>query len=257
MLTIAERRMFAKTIVDSDAFLGMPMSAQALYFHLAMRADDDGFVNKPRAIMNMIGAKDDDMNILISKKFVIIFENRVVVIKHWLIHNYIQKDRYQETKYKNEKAMLFLDENKAYSMTPQSISADMYTECIQDVSNMDTQVRVRDRLELGKDSIDNNGRSAPSDLDSAMKEFEKFRKAMKKPLTDKARELILKDLEKFAPGDVEGQIAILNQSIKRGWVGVFPLKEEKQETAKNFTVSNDPSKWDNSGFKKAIADLME
>ena len=142
---MAERRMFAKTIIDSDAFLDMPHSTQLLYFHLSMRADDDGFINNPKNIMRMIGCKDDDLKILTTKKFILPFESGVVVIKHWQIHNYIQKDRYHTTKYQEERAMLKLDENKAYTM--------MDTKCIQDGHKMDTQ--VRDRLELGKDSIDN------------------------------------------------------------------------------------------------------
>lgn len=132
--------MFAKSIVDSDAFLEMPMSARLLYYDLSMRADDDGFVNSPRKIMKFVGATNDDMNILIARKFVIAFDNGVVVIKHWRIHNYIQSDRYKETNYKEQKAMLTLDENKAYKMA-------MDTPCIQNVSSLDTQVR------LGKDSI--------------------------------------------------------------------------------------------------------
>ena len=95
---MAERRMFAKTIIDSDAFLEMPQSSQNLYFHLAMRADDDGFINNPKSIMRLIGCKDDDANILIAKKFLIPFESGVVVIKHWKIHNYIRRDTYTETK---------------------------------------------------------------------------------------------------------------------------------------------------------------
>ena len=95
---MAERRMFAKTIIDSDAFLDMPQSTQLLYFHLAMRADDDGFINSPKTIMRIVGAKDDDLKVLFSKKFLIPFESGIVVIKHWRIHNYIQKDRYHETK---------------------------------------------------------------------------------------------------------------------------------------------------------------
>ena len=143
---MAERRMFAKTIIDSDAFLDMPHSTQLLYFHLSMRADDDGFINNPKNILRMIGCKDDDLKILLTKKFLLPFESGVVVIKHWQIHNYIQKDRYRETKYKEEKSMLQLDENKAYTM-----KNDI---CIQNVYNLDTQ--DRDRLELGKDSIDIN-----------------------------------------------------------------------------------------------------
>lgn len=134
---MAERRMFAKTIIDSDAFLDMPLSAQALYFHLAMRADDDGFVNNPKQIQRGIGASDDDCKLLIIKKFIISFANGVIVIKHWRMHNYIQSDRYKPTVYKEEKATLSLDENKAY------------TQCIQNGYKTDTQVR----LELGKDSI--------------------------------------------------------------------------------------------------------
>ena len=111
---MAQRRMFAKTIIDSDAFLDMPATAQLLYFHLSMRADDDGFINQPKTIMRMTGCKDDDIRLLIAKKFIIPFETGIVVIKHWKIHNYIAKDRYTETKYKEEKAMLALDENNAY-----------------------------------------------------------------------------------------------------------------------------------------------
>lgn len=133
---MAERRMFAKTIIDSDAFLDMPQSTQLLYFHLSMRADDDGFVNNPKAIMRNCKCCEEDLRTLSIKKFIIPFESGVVVIKHWKIHNYIAKDRYKETKYKEEKSLLGLDENNSY------------TKCIQAVDEMETQVR------LGKDSID-------------------------------------------------------------------------------------------------------
>lgn len=124
---MAERRMFAKTIIDSDAFLDMPLSAQALYFHLSMRADDDGFVNNPKKIQRMVGASDDDCKLLVMKRFIITFDSGIIVIKHWKIHNYIQKDRYKETVYLQEKSTLTLNENNAY------------TECIQDVSKLEAQ----------------------------------------------------------------------------------------------------------------------
>lgn len=133
---MAERRMFAKTIVLSDAFLDMPLSARCLYFTLGMLADDDGFVNSPKSIMRQSGASIDDINILLAKRFILAFDSGVIVIKHWRIHNYIQKDRYKESKYIEEKAAITVDRNGAY------------TECIHDVYNLDTQVR------LGKDSID-------------------------------------------------------------------------------------------------------
>ena len=89
---MAERRMFAKTIIDSDSFLDMPLSTQALYFHLSMRADDDGFLNNSKKIQRMVGCSDDDLKLLIAKRFIIPFESGVVVIKHWRIHNYIRSD---------------------------------------------------------------------------------------------------------------------------------------------------------------------
>ena len=119
---MAEKRMFSKRVIDSDAFLDMPLTTQALYFHLNMRADDDGFVNNPKKIMRMIGAGTDDLNVLLAKRFVLGFESGVIVIKHWRMHNYIQNDRYKETAYLEEKSHLILKENKAYSF--------MDTECI-------------------------------------------------------------------------------------------------------------------------------
>ena len=143
---MADRRMFAKTIIDSDAFLDMPQSTQLLYFHLAMRADDDGFINNPKSIARNVKCNEDDLKILAMKKFIIPFESGIVVIKHWKIHNYIRADRYKETKYKEEKSRLMLDENKAYSV---GIPSDnqMTTNGIPSDNQMDTQVR------LGKDSI--------------------------------------------------------------------------------------------------------
>ena len=111
---MAERRMIAKTIIDSDLFLDMPMSTQCLYFHLNMRADDDGFINNPKKIQRMIGCNDDDIKLLITKNFIIPFESGVVVIKHWKIHNYIRMDRYKETLYKEEKSQLVTDKSKEY-----------------------------------------------------------------------------------------------------------------------------------------------
>ena len=138
---MAERRMFAKTIIDSDAFLDMPLSTQSLYFHLSMRADDDGFINNPKKIQRMIGCADDDLKLLIAKNFIIPFESGIVVIKHWKIHNYIRNDRYKETVYKEEMALLEVKDNKAYTLG------------IPNGYQMDTQVRLgKDRI--GKDSLD-------------------------------------------------------------------------------------------------------
>ena len=111
---MAERRMFAKTIVGSDAFLDMPATTQLLYFHLGVMADDDGFVNHPKSIMRLCGCKDDDMKLLIAKNFIIPFDSGVCVIAHWKVNNYIRSDRYKATAYIEEKAQLNIKENGIY-----------------------------------------------------------------------------------------------------------------------------------------------
>lgn len=118
---MAERRMFAKTIIDSDAFIDMPLSTQALYFHLSMRADDDGFINNPKKIMRMIGASDDDFKVLCLKRFIIPFDSGIVVIKHWKIHNYIRGDRKKETNYIEEMALLTEKENGTYTLKTEAM----------------------------------------------------------------------------------------------------------------------------------------
>ena len=112
---MAEKRMFTQKIIDSDAFLDMPLSTQALYFHLNMRADDDGFINNPKRIQRTIGASDDDLKLLIAKRFVICFENGVIVIKHWRMHNTLRKDRYNPTQYQEQLALLDVKDNNAYT----------------------------------------------------------------------------------------------------------------------------------------------
>lgn len=140
---MAERRMFAKTIVTSDAFLDMPASSRCLYFLLGMVADDDGFVNNPKSIMRQAGSTADDLNLLIAKRFILTFQSGVVVIKHWCIHNTIQKDRYKETKYLEEKATLMLDDNRAYTEAVH----EAYPDRIQDVSRLEPQDRlIQDNL---------------------------------------------------------------------------------------------------------------
>ena len=144
---MAERRMFAKTIIDSDAFLDMPVTARLLYYDLGMRADDDGFVNSPKKVMRMIGASTDDINILIAKKFVIPFENGVVVIKHWKVNNYIRSDRYNETKYTEQLEMLTADEHGIYHLKDRELLPCGIPPGIPDDNQRYPQVR------LGKDSI--------------------------------------------------------------------------------------------------------
>lgn len=116
--------MFSKDITENDAFLEMPLSSQALYFHLGMQADDDGFVS-PNRIMRMIGCQSDDLKILITKKFVLSFPDGVVVIKHWKINNYLRPDRYKETTYIDKKELLTLKNNDSYTWSTIGIPDDI------------------------------------------------------------------------------------------------------------------------------------
>ncbi len=151
---MAHRRMFSLQVINTDEFIELPISSQALYFHLGMRADDDGFVDNPRSILRMIGASADDMKILIEKNFIIKFDSGVIVIRHWRIGNYIPKDRHKPTIYINEMSKISADSSGIYNKISEDCQHvyNMDTECIQDVYKMDTQVRLgKDRL--GKDSI--------------------------------------------------------------------------------------------------------
>lgn len=134
---MAERRMFAKKIVESDSFLDMPSNSQALYFHLCMNADDDGFINNPKKIQRMVGCNEDDYRCLIDKKFIITFDSGIIVIKHWKMHNYIQSDRYRPTDYQDEIAMLNVKKNKAYTFKEDNV---VVVEDVKEKVERDTSV---------------------------------------------------------------------------------------------------------------------
>ena len=149
--------MFTKKIIDSDPFLEMPLSTQALYFHLAMRADDDGFVNSPKKIARTINATDDDLRLLITKRFILAFESGVIVIKHWWMHNTLKSDRYHPTDYQEEYAMLGIKPNKSYTddpsqMLPPKGGTNMEPERNQDGTKMEPQNRL-DKIREDKDSL--------------------------------------------------------------------------------------------------------
>lgn len=215
---MAERRMFSKSVVDSDAFLDMPQSTQCLYFHLGMRADDDGFVNSPKKIQRITGASDDDLRLLAAKRFIIPFESGVVVIRHWKIHNYIQKDRYKETLYKDEKATISLDSSGAYQ-----IVSTMYPDCIQNGTKVETQ----DRLGKVREGEDREGEdrededrgddpSSPSPSPSALKVISYFVKHGGKELSQSA----VAELEGYI-SDMGAEVCLkaVDAAIDAGMVG--------------------------------------
>ena len=159
---MAERRMFAKTIVLSDAFLDMPMSSRCLYFTLGMLADDDGFINNPRSIMRQAGCSEDDLKLLLAKRFLLAFESGVIVIKHWRINNYLRSDRYSETKYLEEKGQLQIEDNGAYREPEgcRGIPIGIPSPCTEVVGIPsgipNNGIHSIGKDSIGKDIVDNN-----------------------------------------------------------------------------------------------------
>lgn len=249
---MAERRMFAKTIIDSDAFIDMPISARLLYYDLAMRADDDGFVNSPKKIMKFVGASVDDMNVLIARQFIISFESGVVVIRHWKIHNYIRKDTYKETPYKNEKALLCLDENNGYKFENECPS----TTCQRTVDEPSTQVRLG-KVRLGKDRIESTRAEIPLENNEGNLCENIKPENSKKPIRHKYgtyKNVLLADedmnkLKAEFPKDWQSRIERLSEYIASSGkayknhlatIRAWAKKDKERETLKNRSVND---KW--------------
>lgn len=182
---MANKRMFNNSVLDSDAFLDLPLSAQALYFHLNLRADDDGFISKPKRIQSYIGASEDDLKLLILKRFVIAFEDGVIVIKHWRMHNTIQKDRYHPTLFQEEFKMLGIKENKAYTLDV----SKMETPCIQSVSS-DLGLGLDKDLDIGKELDSDTGKE---DTPAPKEPKHKYGEYQHVLLTDTDRERLVND----------------------------------------------------------------
>ena len=262
---MAEKRMFAKTIIDTDLFMDMPLSAQALYFHLSMRGDDEGFVDSPKKIRNMIGASDDDMKVLVAKQFIIPFESGVIVIRHWKMHNVIRGDRLKSTVYTEEAAQLTTDKNGVYSKVAggclpsdgqvtvkcltsggqatvkrQASDCQVSGECLTndgiDKISIDIDKISLDKNRVGKKKKNNKAdfsklleeSGLSDDVKSACLAFAEAREEMKAPLTGAGFRLMLAKLRELAKTEAE-MVDILNQSIINGWKGVFPLEHKTQK----------------------------
>lgn len=159
--------MMSKKIIDTDNFLDMPQSTQCLYFHLLLRADDDGFIQSPKSIMRITGCKDDDLRLLNAKGFVIGFETGVIVIRHWRIHNYVQSDRYSKSELPEAKQVEL--KNKVYEVVQAPINTDntyMDTKCIQNGYKMDTQIRI-DKIREEENRIETLCNVSHDDVDKS------------------------------------------------------------------------------------------
>lgn len=252
---MARRRMFSLLVVDTDEFLDMPSSTQSLYYHLGMRADDDGFVASPKKIAKLVNCSNDDLKLLIAKGFIIPFDSGIVAIKHWKLNNEIKKDRYTPTIYFNEKSTLKVNKNKVYSIDGNNLD----TKWIQNGNKLDTQYSIdknsidknskeyieqkqeenqvkKDKVKKGKKPIENHNSiienyTVNEDLREALKSFVEMRKELKKPITIKGLKIALGKLDKMALDDLT-KIDIVNQSIERSWFGLFPLRNNNQYNKK-------------------------
>ena len=240
---MARRRMFSLDVVDTDKFLDMPSSTQALYFHLGMHADDDGFVSSPKRIAKTVNCAEDDLKLLIAKGYLIPFESGVVVISDWKINNELKKDRYKPTIHLSEFEKIQTQKNKSYSL----ITSMTDTKCFQNVSKMDTQDSIG-KDSIGKDSIEKEPGEVPKkkapeetinsiinsytdnpELKQALIDFIEMRKRMKKPPTLKALKLCLKNLDNLAVDDFI-KIKIVNQSTINCYADFYELKNNKSYT---------------------------
>lgn len=251
---MAERRMFAKKITESDAFLDMPSSSQALYFHLNMSADDDGFVNNPKKIKRDVGASDDDLKLLLAKQFIVAFESGIIVITHWKMHNYIQKDRYRPTDYIEEKSMLELRDNKSYSL-----KSSLYTNRIQN--------GYVGKVSIGKDSIGKVNKNINDDSSESSSELlreknakaeelerekHNFEEIYKRYPKKKGKAKAFDYYRQYLKGRKmsTGTVKLTNEQM---WTAVKKYKEEKESKDTELEFYQDFSTFMN----KTILDYLE
>ena len=251
---MAEKRMFTQKIIDSDPFLDMPLSTQALYFHLNMRADDDGFINNPKRIQRTIGASEDDLKLLLAKRFVIGFENGVIVIKHWRMHNTLRKDRYNPTQYQEEFALLEVKDNNAYT---EKMDSNLLATTWQPNGNqLEPQYSIGknsiDKESTDKDSMPESDDSEPpakqvrettptifkrllpdyilsEDLQAKMAEWITYKMERKEPYKEQGMKSLLRQVENNALkyGD-RAVCELIELCMASGWKGIIFDKLEKQ-----------------------------
>lgn len=234
---MAQRRMFSKKITETDNFLDMPLSSQALYFHLNMGADDEGFIDKAKTIQRTIGASSDDLRILIAKGFVIPFDSGVVVIRHWRIHNYIRSDRFQSTMHQEEKKKIDFDETKIANI---KAFQDVIPDVIPNGYQMDTQVRIgKDRLDKVRlDKVNNHNYTEVDDVELSVPD-------KKKPLSQ-----ILKESD-IKINDRQSQMLLEYIGLDNMTVDMIQYAIELTEDAgaNNFNYLNKILKsWKEKGF---------
>ena len=234
---MAQRRMFSKKITETDNFLDMPLSSQALYFHLNMGADDEGFIDKAKTIQRTIGASSDDLRILIAKGFVIPFDSGVVVIRHWRIHNYIRSDRFQSTMHQEEKKKIDFDETKIANI---KAFQDVIPDVIPNGYQMDTQVRIgKDRLDKVRlDKVNNHNYTEVDDVELSVPN-------KKKPLSQVLKESDIKINDRQSQMLIE-YIGLDNMTVD---MIQYAIELTEDAGANNFNYLNKILKsWKDKGY---------
>lgn len=276
---MAERRMFTKKVTDDDNFMALSSSAQALYLHLSMSADDDGFCNQVSVSMFKAHASVADLQQLLEKRYIYQFDNGVIVIKHWRMANALRKDRYTPTNFKEELAKLKIKSNGAYTFSDDGchVVANRLPDGCHVVANglpdgCQVVATCLPQDSIGKVSIDKNSivknsivkdskdkdikekdidKSIskkktvyyPDDemLESAFQEYLTMRKKIKKPIcTEMALHRAMNTIERLSKGDNDLAVKILNQSVDHCWQGLFALKDNEPHSANKGAID-----WDN------------
>lgn len=226
------KRMLSSKIIDSDIFLDMPQTSQLLYFHLAMRTDDDGFVGNPKKIMRMIGSADNDLSVLVGKAFIISFPSGVIVIKHHRMNNNWDKYNCKRTQYIDEFNQLFIKENGAYTLDNTQGESVQTDNRLKQVFRIEENRIDKNRKENKKEEIE--VLEIPETINKdAWNEWEAYRKERKlSSYKNRSKKVVWNFLSEYSKED---QMKVINQSIKNNWQGLFELKD-KQKTGKSLKI---------------------
>jgi len=229
---MAEKRMFTKKVTDDDNFMSLSSSAQALYLHLSMSADDDGFCNQVNLSMFKAHASIQDLEALLSKRYVYQFENGVIVIKHWRMANALRKDRYTPTAFQEELAQLKIKENGAYTRSDSGVVANWLPDGCQMVA-ADKNSIDKNRLDKGREE---RARAPYEEFMSlyadeavidAFNEWLSVMESSGKPLTETEQGMILDKLQSIPKTE---WLANIKRSTEKRWRSVYPRKEDKKAT---------------------------
>ena len=252
---MANKRMFSVDVVETDAFLDLPPKTQALYFHLGMRADDDGFVSSPRTIVRTIGCTTSDLKQLEVAGYVISFSSGVLVVTDWKVNNTLKSDRYRKTMFQNELALLKESTSKRYILSDNGIISEPIRN--QNGTQQEPQYSiVKDSVDKGRLEQESKAAAAAGapntppvdifttfadgdgELLQALQDYDSMRREKRKTLTNTMRRSLCQQLdEEFQPCE---WVEIIKQATRQGWLKFYPLDKDKPtSTVPEFESAGD------------------